>query len=111
MVADNLTQLDSEQFKVDLRAVHVRFGILKTHFEVKTQEELKANDITPEKDEDIDALEDIIEEIKEYEKLHAEGESTQTEKNEKEVAAASEMRLQALITFSESKKRKRSCWH
>ena len=31
----------------------------------------------------MDALEDIIEKIKEYEKLHAEGESTQTEKNEK----------------------------
>ena len=51
-------------------------------------------------------MEDIIEKIKEYDKLHAEGESNQTENNEKLVAAASEMRLQALETFSDSKKRK-----
>ena len=51
-------------------------------------------------------MEDIIQKIKEYEKLHAQGESTQTEKNEKEVAATSETRLQALETFGESKKKK-----
>ena len=54
----------------------------------------------------MDALEDIIEKIKEYWKLNAEGESTQTEKNKKEVAATSEMRLQTLETFRESKKQK-----
>ena len=41
----------------------------------------------------MDALKDTTENIKEYEKLHAEGGSSQTEKNEKEVTAASEMRL------------------
>lgn len=106
MVAENLNQLDSEKFKVDQRAVRERFGILKTHFETKTREELKASGIAPENDEIMNALEDILEKIKEYEKLHAEGESTQTEKNAQEVAAASDMRLQALETFSESKKRK-----
>ena len=48
----------------------------------------------------MDALEDIIEKIKAYEKLHAEGESTQTKKNEKEVPATSEMRVQALETLA-----------
>ena len=50
----------------------------------------------------MNAMEDIIEKIKECEKLHAEGESTQTKKNEKAVPAASETRLQALEAFSES---------
>ena len=71
MVADNLNQLDSGQFKVDQRALCKRFRIFKTCFEAKTQEELKAS-IAPEKDKIMDALEDIIEKIKEYEKLHAE---------------------------------------
>ena len=44
-------------------------------------------------DEIMDALKDKTENIKEYEKLHAEGGSSQTEKNEKEVTATSEMRL------------------
>ena len=83
MVADNLNQLDSEQLKVYQRALREIFGILKTRFEVKTREELKASGIVSKKDEIMDALEDIIEKFKEYEKLHAEGESTQTEKNEK----------------------------
>ena len=51
----------------------------------------------------MNAMEDIIEKIKECEKLHhAEGKSTQTKKNEKAVPAASETRLQALEAFSES---------
>ena len=60
MVADNTNQLDSEQFKVNQRAVRERFRILKTYFEAKTREGLKTNDIAPEKDEIVDALEDII---------------------------------------------------
>ena len=59
----------------------------------------------------MDALEDIIEKIEKYEKWYPEGERTQTEKNKKEVTVASEMRLHALETFSESKKKKRNCWH
>ena len=107
MVADNLKQLDFEQLKVNQRPVRERFGILKTCFEVKTAEELKTSGTAPEKDEIMDGLEDIIEKIKAYEKLHAEGESTRTKKNEKEVAAASEMRLQALETFIENEKEKK----
>ena len=80
MVADNLKQLDFEQLKVNQRPVCERFGILKTCFEVKTAEELKTSGIAPEKDEIMDGLEDIIEKIKAYEKLHAEGESTRTKK-------------------------------
>ena len=45
----------------------------------------------------------MIEKIKEYKKLHAEGENTQTETNEKEVAT-SVIRLQALDTLRESEK-------
>ena len=93
MVADNLNHLDSEQSKVHQRAVRERFVILKTRFEVKTREELKVSGIVPENDEIMDALKDTTENIKEYEKLHAEGGSSQTAKNEKEVTAASEMRL------------------
>ena len=63
MVVDNF---DSQQFKVDQRAVRERFGILKTRFEAKTREELKASGIAPGKDKITDALEDIIEKIKEY---------------------------------------------
>ena len=48
----------------------------------------------------------MIEKIKEYKKLHAEGENTQTETNEKEVVATSVIRLQALDTLRESEK----CW-
>ncbi|XP_057296297.1 uncharacterized protein LOC130625262 [Hydractinia symbiolongicarpus] len=54
----------------------------------------------------MDAMEDISEKIKEYEKVHAEQDSQQSEKNEKEANAASDMRMKALETFSESKKRK-----
>lgn len=83
MVADNLNHIDSEKFKVDQRAARERVGILKTRFEAKTSEERKAKGIAPEKEEIMDALEDIMKQIKEYEKLHGEGESAQTEKNEK----------------------------
>ena len=55
----------------------------------------------------MDGWEDIIEKIKAYEKLHAEGESTRTKKDEKEVAAASKMRLQALETFIENENEKK----
>ena len=44
----------------------------------------------------------MIGKIKEYKKLHAKGESTQTETNEKEVVATSVTRLQALDTLRES---------
>ena len=46
----------------------------------------------------------MIEKIKEYKKLHAEGENTQTETNGKEVVATSVIRLQALDTLRESEK-------
>ena len=85
MVADNLKQLHFEQLKVNQRAVRERFGILKTCFEVKTGEELKTSGIAPEKDEIMDGLQDVIEKIKAYEKLHAEGESTRTKKMKKKL--------------------------
>ena len=65
IVANNLNQFDSEQFKVNQRAVREIFGILKTRFEAKTREELKASSIAPEKDQTVDALDDITKKIKE----------------------------------------------
>ncbi|XP_057290242.1 uncharacterized protein LOC130612928 [Hydractinia symbiolongicarpus] len=106
VIAENLSQLDSEQFQADQRSVRERFGILKTRYQNKTREELKASGIAPEFDKIMDAMEDISEKIKEYEKVHAEQDSQQSEKIEKEANAASDMRMKALETFSESKKRK-----
>ena len=69
---DNIYLLDSEQFKVDQKPVRERSEILKTSFEAKTREELKASGIAPENDEVMDTLEDTIEKSKEYQKLHTE---------------------------------------
>ena len=50
----------------------------------------------------MDALEYIIEKIKEFGKLYAEGETTQTKKNKKKSSCSK---------HSVKVKKKRSCWH
>ena len=105
-IADNLNKYDSALFKVDQRSVRERFGILKARVESKNREELGATGIAPDVTAVDQAMEDIIERIKEYEKQHEEEDSSKIEKNEKEKEAAADMRLKALETFSVSKKRR-----
>ena len=104
-IADNLNKLDGALFKVDQRAVRERFGTLRTRFESKNRDELKASGIAPEDDLIMDTVEEIVEKIKEFESKHTEEEQSQNNKNEKEVQAASDMRQQALETFCQSRKR------
>ena len=98
-----MNKYDSALFKVDQRSVSERFGILKARVESKNREELGATGIVPDITAIDQAMEDIIERIKEYEKQHEEEDSSKIEKNDKEKEAPADMRLKALKTFSESK--------
>ena len=106
MVADNLNEMDPEKFKVDQRGVRERFAVLKAHLEAKSREELRASGISPDHTALEQAIEDIIEQIREYEEKQAEEDCSKNEKSEREKEAAKDMRSQALETFAESKKRK-----
>ena len=107
-ISENLNQIRSEQFKVDQRAVRERFGVLKAHTEAKNREELIASGIAPECTPVEQAVEDILEQMKECEKHFEEEENTKNGKSENEKRAAEEMRLKAMETYAESKKRKGS---
>ena len=65
MVADNLNQHDSEQFKIDQRALRERFGILKNSRRTESQW------YCSRKRRNYGCFGRYNRKIKEYEKLHA----------------------------------------
>ena len=79
-IAENLNDIRTKNFKVDARAVRERFSVIKAHYEAKTREELAASGILPELTPADQAIEDILEQMKECEKQLEQEDNEKSEK-------------------------------
>ena len=105
-VAEDLNQIKSLQMNVDQRAVRDRFKIIRSHFLHKMRDEESASGISPEMTPVDEALDDIIEREKEFERQHTQEDGAKTAKAEKDRKTGEEMRQESLETFAETRKRK-----
>ena len=105
-IAENLNKLDPQKFKVDQRSVRERFDVLKSQCTSELRKQETESGGNPEESEVMNAMESILENMKEAERIQNEKVSSKAENDEKEKAAAADMREKAMETFAESKKRK-----
>ena len=105
-IAENLNDSTTHKFKVDARAVRERFSVIRAHYEEKTKEELAASGISPEFTAVDQAIESILEKMGEYEKQMESEDQEKSEKNSAEKKKAEDLRMKAMETFAETKKRK-----
>lgn len=102
-VADNLNK--QAEFKVTKRGVSDHLKILVEKFKKKTSQELKASGISPQPTELDRLLEEIVERMEASEQSRDEEDDKEREKIRKEQAQAKDVRLKAMESLSQTKKR------
>ena len=104
-IFDNLNVKSFPRFILkDIRAVRERYGILERKFKCKTREEINASGISIQEPDEFDVMmEEIIGLFESNEELR---EKEKEEKCENEKSLAEYMRLKALETIAETRKRK-----
>ena len=102
-VADNLNKCP--EFKVTKRSVQDHYKVLVEKFKRKTNKELRASGISPEPTELDVLLEEIVERAEASEQTRDEEDDRQREKIRKEQEQAKDVRLKAMETMKETKKR------
>lgn len=93
------------EFKVNKRSVRDHYMVLVEKFKKKTSQELKASGISPEPTELDRLLEEIIERAEVCEQSRDEADDNAREKIRKEQEQAKDIRLKAMESLSETKKR------
>lgn len=101
-VADHLNCVPEPKFKVSKRAVRERFTLLAEKFKKKMKAEEKASGIDTEMNELDVLLEEIVEKEEEFDKDQSEHKA----KEDQSKAEANDMRLKAMKSLKESKKRR-----
>ncbi|XP_068672956.1 golgin subfamily A member 6-like protein 22 [Montipora capricornis] len=101
-VADHLNCIPEPKFKVSKRAVRERFTLLAEKFKKKMKAEEKASGIDTEMSELDVLLEEIVEKEEEFDKDQSEHKA----KEDQSKAEAYDMRLKAMESLKESKKRR-----
>ena len=89
-----------------IRAVRDRYQLLETKFKRNMQKELNASGIAVEPTEFEEAMEDLVEHFENQEATAEMEKEAKSENMEKQKQKAEDVRLKALETFSETKKRK-----
>ena len=102
-VADNLNKL--AEFKVTKRSVQDHYKVLVDKFKKKTSQELQASGISPEPTELDRLLEEIVERAEASEQSRDHEDQKAQEKIRKEQEQAKDVRLKAMESLSETKKR------
>ena len=102
-IANNLNK--RAEFKVNKRSVRDHYMVLVEKFKKKTSQELKASGISPEPTELDRLLEEIIERAEVCEQSRDETDDNAREKIRKEQEQAKDIRLKAMESLSETKKR------
>ena len=102
-IANNLNK--RAEFKVSKRSVRDHYMVLVEKFKKKTSQELKASGISPEPNELDRLLEEIIERAEVCEQSRDEADDNAREKIRKEQEQAKDIRLKAMESLSETKKR------
>ena len=93
------------EFKVNKRSVRDHYVVLVEKFKKKTSQELKASGISPEPTELDRLLEEIIERAEVCEQSRDEEDDKARERIRKEQEQAKDIRLKAMESLSETKKR------
>ena len=101
-VADHLSSIPEPKFKVSKRAIREGFTLLAEKFKKKMKAEEKASGIDTEMTELDVLLEEIVEKEEEFDKDQSENKA----KEEQSKAEANDMRLKAMESLKESKKRR-----
>ena len=101
-LADHLNCIPEPKFKVSKRAVRERFTLLAEKFKKKMKAEEKASGIDTEMSELDVLLEEIVEKEEEFDKDQSEHKT----KEDQSKAEAYDMRLRAMESLKESKKRR-----
>ena len=102
-IANNLNK--RAEFKVNKRSVRDHYMVLVEKFKKKMSQELKASDISPDPTELDRLLEEIIERAEVCEQSRDEADDNAREKIRKEQEQAKDIRLKAMESLSETKKR------
>lgn len=101
-MADHLNCIPEPKFKVSKRAGRERFTLLAEKFKKKMKAEEKASGIDTEMNELDVLLEEIVEKEEEFDKDQSEHKA----KDDQSKAEANDMRLKAMESLKESKKRR-----
>ena len=104
-IADNLSNIDVPQFRVDARAVRERFGVVKARHEAKMKAEISSSGTSPELTPLDRTVEELVERIHEVERVMQEKEAKDKEQGANNRKVAEDIRKTAMETFAESKKR------
>lgn len=101
-ISESLSRFHPVFINIDSRACREWFTLLKTRRENELKLEEKASGISPDETEKNRALDEIIERVKEFEKTV----ETKTDTAIADRKIGEHIRLQAMETFCETKKRK-----
>lgn len=102
-VAENLSQLKDEVFKVDQRAVRDRYNLLSQKYKKKMKEEERASGISPDPTEVESALETIIEMEESAEEDTQQQSANKKLKDDEEKANAENIRMKAMTKLSQKR--------
>ena len=106
-IMSNLNSKTEINFTLNtIRAVRDRYQLLETKFKRNMQKELNASGIAVEPTEFEEAMEDLVEHFENQEATAEMEKEAKSENMEKQKQKAEDVRLKALETFSETKKRK-----
>ena len=106
MIAEVLNNVEQPIFNVTQRGVRERFALLEKRCKDRTREEVLASGISPEETPLDSILEEIIEKTKEFEAIFQDQKGKDKEKNEEEKKKEEDVRLEAMETFAQTRKRK-----
>ena len=107
LIAEALNSLDRPKFTVTQRSVREKYNALEKAHEQKNRNEVNATGIAPDEPTDLDkALDEIVAKFEEIELSTLKDKDENNKKAEKERETATEMRLQCMETFSDTRKRK-----
>ena len=109
LIAESLNALENPKYTVNHRSVREKYTLMEKNYKKKSRDEEKASGITPDELTDTEkAMEEIISKFEEIELNAAKEKENKNNAAEKEREIATDMRLQCMETFSDTKKRKDS---
>lgn len=105
LIADNLLAIEKPKFKVDARAVREKYASLSGKLRDKLKAEERETGTNPENSEMEDALEELLEQEEEAEKVQKEDSDVKKSKDDADRSKAEKMRKRAMQSLGESSKK------